>query len=54
VYDDGILASPVVRMFAKERNVDIERVRGSGRKGRILKEDVLALLEGKQKQKISS
>jgi len=33
-------ASPSVRRFARELGVDISRVQGSGRKGRILKEDV--------------
>ncbi len=33
-------ASPAVRRFARELGVDLGRVRGSGRKGRILKEDV--------------
>jgi pyruvate dehydrogenase E2 component (dihydrolipoamide acetyltransferase) len=35
-------ASPAVRMVARQLGVDLERVRGSGRKGRILKEDVQA------------
>lgn len=33
-------ASPSVRRFARELGVDISQVEGSGRKGRILKEDV--------------
>lgn len=33
-------ASPSVRRFARELGVDLRRVGGSGRKGRILKEDV--------------
>ncbi len=33
-------ASPAVRRFARELGVDIDRVNGSGPKGRILKEDV--------------
>jgi pyruvate dehydrogenase E2 component (dihydrolipoamide acetyltransferase) len=33
-------ASPSVRRFARELGVDITEVQGSGRKGRILKEDV--------------
>ncbi len=35
-------ASPSVRKFARELGVDLGLVRGSGRKGRILKEDVQA------------
>ncbi len=33
-------AGPAVRRFARELGVDLTQVRGSGRKGRILKEDV--------------
>ncbi|WP_018142111.1 dihydrolipoyllysine-residue acetyltransferase [Thioalkalivibrio sp. ALJ7] len=33
-------ASPVVRRFARELGVDLTKVEGSGRKGRILREDV--------------
>ena len=33
-------ASPAVRRFARELGVPLERVKGAGRKGRILKEDV--------------
>lgn len=33
-------ASPAVRLFARELGVDLMRVRGSGRSGRILREDV--------------
>jgi pyruvate dehydrogenase E2 component (dihydrolipoamide acetyltransferase) len=35
-------ASPAVRRFARELGADLGRVKGSGRKGRILKEDVQA------------
>jgi pyruvate dehydrogenase E2 component (dihydrolipoamide acetyltransferase) len=35
-------ASPAVRRLARELSVDLARVRGSGRKGRILKDDVEA------------
>lgn len=43
-----ILTTPAVRKIAKENGLDLGRVRGSGPKGRILKEDVLAFLAGKQ------
>jgi len=33
-------ASPAVRRFARELGVDLRRVKGSGRKGRIVKDDV--------------
>ncbi|MDX1500750.1 MAG: dihydrolipoyllysine-residue acetyltransferase [Thermoanaerobaculia bacterium] len=35
-----IYASPAVRRFARELGVDLSRVKGTGRKGRILREDV--------------
>ena len=37
-----VYASPSVRHFARQLGVDLTRVHGSGRKGRILKEDVQA------------
>ena len=38
------LATPVVRGLLKEHNIDISHLNGSGRDGRILKEDILAYL----------
>ncbi len=35
-----VYASPAVRRFGRELGVDLSNVRGSGRKGRILREDV--------------
>ncbi|MCW5592406.1 MAG: dihydrolipoyllysine-residue acetyltransferase [Burkholderiales bacterium] len=39
-------ASPGVRRFARELGVDLARVKGSGPKARILKEDVQAFVKG--------
>ena len=39
-------ASPSVRAFARELGVDLSKVGGSGRKGRILREDVTAYFKG--------
>jgi pyruvate dehydrogenase E2 component (dihydrolipoamide acetyltransferase) len=39
-------AGPAVRKLARELNVDLGKVRGSGNKGRILKEDVAAFAKG--------
>ena len=38
--DEPIYASPAVRRLARERGVDLRQVRGTGRKGRITKENV--------------
>ena len=38
-------ASPAVRRFARELGVDLGRVKGTGRKGRVLKDDVQAYVK---------
>jgi pyruvate dehydrogenase E2 component (dihydrolipoamide acetyltransferase) len=40
----GAYASPAVRRYARELGVDLTRVRGTGRKDRILREDVQAFV----------
>jgi 2-oxoglutarate dehydrogenase E2 component (dihydrolipoamide succinyltransferase) len=42
--------TPVARRVAEERGVDIQKVKGSGPGGKILKEDVLGHLEGPGEQ----
>jgi pyruvate/2-oxoglutarate dehydrogenase complex dihydrolipoamide acyltransferase (E2) component len=37
--------SPVVRRIAEEHEIDLDRVKGSGRRGRVTKRDVLAFVE---------
>lgn len=37
-----VLASPAVRRVAREKDIDLTQLGGSGKKGRILKQDVLA------------
>src|SRR5450631_1751096 len=39
-------ASPSIRAFARELGVDLAKVRGSGPKGRITREDVQAFVKG--------
>ncbi|XOV78339.1 MAG: dihydrolipoyllysine-residue acetyltransferase [Aestuariibacter sp.] len=38
------LASPAVRRLAREKNIDIAKVPGSGKKGRVMKEDIHAFV----------
>jgi 2-oxoglutarate dehydrogenase E2 component (dihydrolipoamide succinyltransferase) len=42
-------ASPVVKRIAAEQEVDLNRVEGTGRGGRITKKDILAFLESREK-----
>ncbi len=42
VVNEKAIASPAVRRVARELNVNIHQVPGSGKKGRVYKEDVLA------------
>ena len=42
----GVHASPSVRRVARELSVDLTQVKGTGDKGRITKDDVLAFLRG--------
>ncbi len=39
-----IVLSPAVRKIAAENNIDIEKVKGTGRDGRVLKGDLLSLM----------
>ncbi|MCF6412054.1 dihydrolipoamide acetyltransferase family protein [Pseudalkalibacillus salsuginis] len=43
-----VKAMPSVRKYAREKDVNIKKVEGSGKDGRILKEDIDAYLEGGQ------
>ncbi len=42
----GVHAGPGVRRAARELDVDLNKVKGSGEKGRITKEDLLGFLRG--------
>ena len=39
--DDDVRSSPLVRKLAREHNVDLSRVQGTGAAGRITKQDIL-------------
>ena len=41
-----IIAMPSVSKYAREKNVDIQSVAGTGKNGRILKEDIDAFVNG--------
>src|SRR5262245_28500662 len=43
-------SSPLVRKIAKEHNVDISQIRGSGIAGRVTKDDILAFVAGQEGQ----
>lgn len=43
--NDGMRLSPAVRKLAKEHQLDVSRIRGSGMGGRVTREDVLAYIE---------
>ncbi len=45
--EEIIYASPAVRRAASEKNIDLNNIEGSGRKGRILKEDLVNISENK-------
>ena len=48
--DDGtrVIAMPSVRKYARENDVNIQKVQGSGKNGRVLKEDIDAYVSGEQ------
>ncbi|MGV2927942.1 dihydrolipoamide acetyltransferase family protein [Macrococcus capreoli] len=43
-----VIAMPSVRKLAREKGVNIKAVNGTGKNGRVLKDDILAYLEGGQ------
>lgn len=49
-----VIAMPSVRKFARENDVEISQVNGSGKNGRIMKEDVETFMEGGQSTETTS
>jgi 2-oxoisovalerate dehydrogenase E2 component (dihydrolipoyl transacylase) len=45
---EKVLTTPAVRKMAREHNLDLGFINGSGKQGRVLKEDVLNYLSGDQ------
>lgn len=52
--DKSVYAGPAVRRFARELGVDLNLVKGSGRKGRVTKQDVRSFVKVKLQQANSS
>lgn len=48
------LATPAVRSIAKRHGIDISKVPATGREGRVLKEDMLAFINGKTQPKVAA
>ncbi|KAG1058121.1 hypothetical protein G6F43_000065 [Rhizopus delemar] len=46
--EESILATPAVRRVAREKNIDLSKVIGTGKDGRILKDDVFAYADSTQ------
>ncbi|MCA1023429.1 dihydrolipoamide acetyltransferase family protein [Halobacillus litoralis] len=46
--DKRVIAMPSVRKFARDNDVEIRQVQGSGRNGRVLKEDIESFMNGGQ------
>ena len=49
--EDHARSSPLVRKIAREHNVDLGEVKGSGLGGRITKEDILAFIDSQEQEK---
>jgi pyruvate dehydrogenase E2 component (dihydrolipoyllysine-residue acetyltransferase) len=45
IHDEDVRSSPLVRKIARENNVDLSQVTGTGLGGRITKQDIMAFIE---------
>ena len=49
---DEILASATVTFWARNHGIDLKDVKGTGRKGRILKDDIINFIENNKNRPI--
>ncbi len=52
--DEQTRSSPLVRKMAREHNVDLSQVSGTGLSGRITKQDILTFLESQEAQPVAT
>lgn len=52
--NEKVLATPAVRSIAKRNGIDLKLVPATGKDGRVMKEDILAFIEGGQKPKAAA
>lgn len=48
---EEFLASATVKMLARQHSINLLKVKGTGKKGRILKEDIIHFVENREKAK---
>ena len=51
--NEKVLATPAVRSIAKRHGIDLKQVPATGKEGRVMKEDILAFIEGGSRPKAS-
>jgi len=46
---DEVLASSTVKLLAKQNKINLQELKGTGRRGRVLKDDIVHFLESRDK-----